>query len=550
MIKDRWYQTEACEAFWQYVKADHDASHNPVLVLPTGTGKSIIIARIIQQAITWWPHVRVLMLTHVGELVKQNAAKLAAIWPDADIGICSASLGSKDKDQAIIFGNVQSVAIALKKDPHALGLRNLVVIDECHMLSDAETSQYRIVINTLKGIHPRMRVLGLSATPYRTKGGLLTEQTNAIFTNIVYDLSAQFERLINEGFLAPLVTLQTAPHIDLDNVKILGGDYKADDVAKAVNDDEMLVKACELIKKYGQNRRAWLVFVSGIANGEKVAGLLQHIGVNALSVNSSHNAAFNNQAIADFRAGKVQCLVSADQLTTGFDVPQVELIAMLRPTMSAGLHVQMLGRGTRPAEGKKDCLVLDFARNIERLGPINAPLIRKKGERTNRNQRAMVKACPKCGLYIHLSCRQCPNCGHEFKQDFDLELQTGLVIEKTFGRSPRKGCKLATVMAVKSAKHTSASSGKTSFKLQFICSSGGKKRSMSTWFHFDSKGSAFSAAVNKWIAFGGKSPAPYSVDEAMQRSQELTHTPQGLEYVPKNFYSGRLYDEIVEFIWE
>lgn len=255
MFKPRWYQQEACDAFWQFVETNHDASRNPVLVLPTGTGKSVIIAYIIQHAVKTWNNTRVLMLTHVGELVKQNAGKLSSLWPEADIGICSATLGHKDTENSIIFGNVQSVAPLLKRDANAFGVRNLIVIDECHMLSEDENSQYRQVIAALKKLRPQMRVLGLSATPYRMKGGYLTEQKNAVFTDIVYDLNSQFERLISEGYLAPVTTLKTKPHVDLTGVGTRAGDYKLDELQKACGDDAMLKNSLVEVVKRSSGRR-------------------------------------------------------------------------------------------------------------------------------------------------------------------------------------------------------------------------------------------------------------------------------------------------------
>lgn len=338
MFKPRWYQQEACDAFWQFVETNHDASRNPVLVLPTGTGKSVIIAYIIQHAVESWHGVKVLMLTHVGELVKQNAGKLSSIWPEADIGICSATLGHKDTDNSIIFGNVQSVAPLLKRDPNVFGQRNLIIIDECHMLSEDDNSQYRQVIAALKKLRPQMRVLGLSATPYRMKGGYLTEQKNAVFTDIVYDLNSQFERLIEEGYLSPVTTEWTKPHVDLSRVGTRAGDYKLDELQKACGDEAMLQNALVEVVKRSAGRRAWIVFIAGIENCNKCAQMLRDMSINAYAVNSSFTADENAEKIEGFRKGEIRCLVSADQLTTGFDVPQIDLIAMLRPTKSPGLY--------------------------------------------------------------------------------------------------------------------------------------------------------------------------------------------------------------------
>lgn len=552
MFKPRWYQQEACDAFWQFVETNHDASRNPVLVLPTGTGKSVIIAYIIQHAVKTWDNIRVLMLTHVGELVKQNAGKLSSIWPEADIGICSATLGHKDTENSIIFGNVQSVAPLLKRDANAFGVRNLIVIDECHMLSEDENSQYRQVIAALKKLRPQMRVLGLSATPYRMKGGYLTEQKNAVFTDIVYDLNSQFERLIKEGYLAPVTTLKTKPHVDLTGVGTRAGDYKLDELQKACGDDAMLKNSLVEVVKRSSGRRAWIVFIAGIENCNKYAQLLREMSVSAYAVNSSFSAEENATKIEAFRKGEIRCLVSADQLTTGFDVPQVDLIAMLRPTKSPGLYVQMIGRGLRPAEGKKDCLVLDFARNIERLGPINNPFIRARTEKkASSKQQAPVRSCPGCQAYIPVQATVCPHCGQKIERNLELELKAGVLIERTFGHQPKPGRKIATVISVDYTEYKSVS-GNVSFCAVYTCIVGGKKRTIKKWLAFNQKKTSigYLEAAKTWKELSSYpyKLVPLSVEEAMQRISELK-TPLGLEFIPRNFYFGSKFDEVTEFLF-
>lgn len=555
MFKPRWYQQEACDAFWKFVETNHDASRNPVLVLPTGTGKSVIIAYIIQHAVESWHGVKVLMLTHVGELVKQNAGKLSSIWPEADIGICSATLGHKDTDNSIIFGNVQSVAPLLKRDPNIFGQRNLIIIDECHMLSEDDNSQYRQVIAALKKLRPQMRILGLSATPYRMKGGYLTEQKNAVFTDIAYDLNSQFERLIEEGYLSPVTTEWTKPHVDLSGVGTRAGDYKLDELQKACGDEAMLQNALVEVVKRSAGRRAWIVFIAGIENCNKCAQMLRDMSINAYAVNSSFTADENAEKIEGFRKGEIRCLVSADQLTTGFDVPQVDLIAMLRPTKSPGLYVQMVGRGLRPAEGKKDCLVLDFARNIERLGPINAPFIRARNDAakksSDKKQQAPVKVCPGCNKYIPVQATECPHCGQKLERNLELELKAGVLIERTFGHQAKAGRKIATVISVDYTKYKS-SSGNVSFCAVYTCIVAGKKRALKKWFTFNQKSTSigYKEAVKAWRELNSNPyrVVPTSVDEAYQRANELKK-PLGLEFIPRNFYFGSKFDEITEFLF-
>lgn len=472
-IEPRWYQKNALESFQKFITT-FPIGRNPLIVMPTGTGKSVVIASIIKY-VRQWPENKVLVLTHVGELVRQNAMKLKEVWPEVGLGICSAGLGMKDTKNGVIFGTVQTVHSILKRDKHAFGQRCLVIIDECHLLSEKSSSQYRTVLKTLSDECPVMRVCGLSATPYRAKGTLLTEQENPIFTDVAYDLTESFTQLIDEGYLAPLVTLQTPVSVNLEGVHIRGGDFKDNELQAAVSNEELLEQACDIMVKEGTQRKSWLVFVSGIQNSENVALKLQSRGVSAVSVNSSHSQTENDEAIAKFRKGELRCLVSANQLTTGFDVPQVDLIGMLRPTMSVSLHVQSLGRGTRPAEGKSDCLVLDFARNIERLGPINSPQLtgpadKRKGAAESDKPR--LKKCPNCGEHIPINSRICPLCGFQPPQDLDLVDLANIEVIAYSGHKPQvKGASVSKVLNMVVSAHRSKK-GSNCMRVALHCAHG------------------------------------------------------------------------------
>jgi len=204
----RWYQDEAEYSIFDYFQRGNKG--NPVVAMPTGTGKSIVIANFIRRIFSNWPNQRIMMLTHVKELIEQNAEKLMSIWPTAPLGIYSAGLNSREMIMPIVFGGVQSVAPAIRRTleendgrPSHLrhfGWRDLLLIDECHLLSDKESSQYQYIISELRAINPNLKVIGFTATPYRMKMGLITD--NGIFTDICYDVTGveSFNRLIAEGF--------------------------------------------------------------------------------------------------------------------------------------------------------------------------------------------------------------------------------------------------------------------------------------------------------------------------------------------------------------
>lgn len=426
MMQFRWYQDESINSIYDYFNAGNQG--NPVVALPTGTGKSVVIGGFVQRTFEMWPWQRVLILTHVKELIEQNAAKLVQMWPAAPVGIYSAGLKQKDTIQPIIFGGVGSVI----NDVAAFGHRDLVIIDECHLLNDNESSQYQKIIAMLRLTNPYLKVIGLTATPYRMKMGYITD--NGIFTDICYDLTDidGFNRLLAEGFLCPPVARPTRTELDVSEVGLNGGEYAKGALERAVDKSEITYKCVEELVEYGQTRNSWLVFGSGISHVEHITETVAAFGIEAVAVHSKMPTKERDARILDFKRGNVQCVVNNGVLTTGFDHPPIDMIGVMRPTLSPGLWVQMLGRGTRPYNPmmaayipgfdyvKENCLVLDFAGNTRRLGPINDPVIPKRPGKGGGD--APVRICDNCGCYNHASARWCggepfptpSGCGHEF----------------------------------------------------------------------------------------------------------------------------------------
>jgi DNA repair protein RadD len=364
------------------------------------------------------------MLTHVKELITQNAEKLLNIWPTAPLGIYSAGLESRDMILPIVFGGIQSVSKiiqrseTMEKPPHMrhFGFRDLILIDECHLLGPSEDTMYQYTIAELKKINPHLKIIGFTATPYRLKQGMITDE--GLFTDIAYDMTDidGFNRLIAEGFISPLIPKRTSVEIDISNVGLSAGDFNSKQLAAAVDKDEITYAAVKETIEQGYDRKAWLVFATSIENAEHIAAMFQSMGVACAATHSKLSSAENDARIKAFKNGELRALVNNNKLTTGFDFPAIDLIAMLRPTLSPGLWVQMLGRGTRPSfeTGKTNCLVLDFAGNTKRLGPINDPIKpRKPGKGTPGD--APVRICDHCGVYNHASARVCIACGIEFK---------------------------------------------------------------------------------------------------------------------------------------
>jgi DNA repair protein RadD len=406
MITPRYYQEEALTAIYQYFL--NGGKGNPLIGLPTGTGKSLIPAIFIERVMKLWPNQRFLMVTHVKELIAQNANVMLNVWPEAPLGIYSAGLKLKQTAQQIIFGGIQSMI----KNASLFGHRDIAFVDEAHLISDDETSQYQTFFALMRLINPNLKIIGMSATLYRMGMGLIT--SNGLFTDVIYDRTdlEGFNNLVAEGFISPLIPLRTKIELDVSDVSIQKGEFVATQLQGAVDKAEITFKALQELVHAGQNRTSWLIFASGIEHAEHIAEQLGAFGIDCAPVHSKRPSEYNDAAIKAFKSNKLRAIVNYGKLTTGFDYPEIDLIGMLRPTLSVPLWVQMLGRGTRPAYNKKNCLVLDFARNTPRLGPINDPQIPKM--KKGMPGEMPIKICESCGTYNHTRVTNCCNCGEAF----------------------------------------------------------------------------------------------------------------------------------------
>lgn len=439
----RWYQEEAVEALFNFysvpraIGADGvPVAKNAVVCLPTGTGKSVVIAEFFRRAFALHMSTRAFMLTHVKELIRQNANKMRSVWPGAPMGVYSAGLKQRDTTQPLIFGGIQSVV----KKIETFGFRDFLVIDEAHLVGD--DGSYLKAIAALQKLNPFLKVIMLTATPYRLGMGLLTN--GPIATDIVYDLCNPegFARLIAEGFLCPPVPKRTKLQLDIRGVGMGTGDLNQKQLQNAVDKEATTYAALNEAVAYGNNpddyRHCWLIFASGQEHADHIGEMLEtFFGVSCVVIHDGKGDDENEASLEAWMTGKVRAAVSMNKMTTGLDHPPVDLIVMLRPTASPGLWVQMLGRGTRPYDGrlrahyipgfeyiKVNCLVLDFAGNTRRLGPIDNPLIpRLKGE--GPPGEAPVKVCDMCDSYNAASVRFCTVCGAEFTFQEKLYKEAG-----------------------------------------------------------------------------------------------------------------------------
>lgn len=427
-MKPRPYQLQAVHSIFDYFQ--NGGIGNPTIGMPTGTGKSLVPAIAMEMAMKLWPNQRMLLLTHVKELIEQNHRTLQKLWPTAPVGIVSAGLGKKEFWAPLVFGGIGSV----RNSAAQLGHRDLLFVDEAHLISTNENSMYQQVITDLLQINPYMKMIGLSATPFRMGQGMITD--GGLFTDMIFDITGveAFNKLIDDLYLSNLIPKRVDNVIDVSDVRQLYNDFNQGQLQESILKQNITAKALAEAYHLAMDRKSWIVFGAGIKNCELICEILNAMGVASTVVHSKMDDDERDNRITAFKNGYFRAIISNNILTTGFDHPAVDCILDLRPTTSVVLHIQKYGRGTRPyfhpsysyeqleeyhhrkdaieMGGKRNCIVLDFAGNTQRLGPINDPRIpSKKGKKTGD---VPVKLCDWCGAYNHISARICCDCGKEF----------------------------------------------------------------------------------------------------------------------------------------
>lgn len=425
------YQESAINGLFDYLFSQ---SGQPLVVAPVGSGKSLLIAEFIKRVHAQWPRTRIVMLSHVKELLEQDAAELRLQYPECDFGFYCASLGQKRLHNDVTFASIQSVwnkVNAFNRCPE------IIICDECHLISHNDQTQYRKFIDAVMAINPNAKIIGFTGTPFRSDTGRLDEGEGRLFDGIAYEIDIGW--MIEEGYLCRPVTPRIAAKMNVDGVKSRGGDYIAGQLEKAVDIDET-TQACvnEIIEK-GAGRNKWLVFTAGIQHCEHVFEAIKARGISCDMIVGDTDTKQRDEVIARFKRGEIRCLVNVAVLTTGFNVPDIDMLAFMRPTKSPVLYIQTTGRGIRPvyANGydlntkqgrldaisnskKPDCLILDFGGVIENLGPIDSVDIRKKNKAKDPDApkgQAIIKRCPSCGEICAAAQRFCYVCSYSFISD-------------------------------------------------------------------------------------------------------------------------------------
>lgn len=385
------YQQEAVDATLNHFRKSDESA---VIVLPTGAGKSLVIAELARLA-----RRKILVLTHVKELVEQNHAKYQSYGLSG--GIFAAGLKRKENHHQVTFASVQSVAANLDqfRDEYSL-----VIIDECHRVSGEETSQYQRIIELLRQQNDSLKVLGLTATPYRLAMGWIyryhyrgfvrgsDDEQDKPFRHCIYELPLSY--MINRGYLTrpELVNAAVAQYDFSALTQDRFGEYAEKDVNQLLSKHQRVTRAIiEQVMEMAAERQGVMIFAATVQHAQEIAGYLPE--QETALVTGATDLRDRDQLIQRFKQRQLKYLVNVSVLTTGFDAPHVDLIAILRPTQSVSLYQQIVGRGLRLDEGKQDCLVIDYAGNHVNL---HHPEV---GEpKPNPDSEPVQVFCPGCGF--------------------------------------------------------------------------------------------------------------------------------------------------------
>ena len=401
MITLRDYQQDAVQSAYTYW---HNGT-SCIIEAPCGAGKSLIIGKICHDSITH--DVRVLVVTHRKKLLEQNEAELKNLLPSANTGFYSAGLNQKTQDAQIVFAGIQSIANA------TIQHYEILIIDECHLVAPNESGQYHALISKLKEVNPELKILGLTATPYRLDSGYLTEWETPIFERVVYKIDVKL--LIKRGYLCPVVSNGGGVKVDVSKVKHKGGEF-LDSALESLYMSKTVEIVADIVKK-GIDRKAWLIFCVSIEHAEQVTTELISHGIDAACY---HSQSDNEYILDDFANGRLKCLVNVNILTTGSNFPIADMCVLLRATESTALYVQIVGRVMRLYPNKKNALLLDYGGNVLRHGCIDDVAVKAKGEGTGE---APAKECPSCETILHAAVRECPECGYIFEREPDKKLE-------------------------------------------------------------------------------------------------------------------------------
>jgi DNA repair protein RadD len=529
-VQLRPYQQAAVDAVYNHLRTRDD---NPCVVIPTAGGKTPCLATVCRDAVTQW-NGRVLILAHVKELLEQTADKLAQVCPQVDFGIYSAGLKRRDTDNPVIVAGIQSVY----RRACELDRFDLVIIDEAHLLSPDGESMYQQFLSDAKQVNPNLRIIGFTATPFRLKDGPICSP-EGVLNAICYEVG--IKELIRDGYLCPLVSKSGSQQIDFGALHVRGGEFVADEVEDLMDSEILVESVCREIVEQSAGRSAVLIFSSGVRHGNHIVDTLRDKhGIECGFVTGETSSEDRERLLRRFRSGELKYLCNVNVLTTGFDAPNIDCVALVRPTSSPGLFYQAVGRGFRLHPNKQNCLVLDFGGNVLRHGPVDCLRIKAAGGRPTGE--APAKQCPKCNALIATGYATCPECGFIFpppeKQKHEAKASEAAILS---GQITTTRYEVTDTHYYSHLKKGASDDAPRSLRVDYSI---GWRSRKSEWICFEHSGFARQRAVTWWKQ-RSSDPVPATTDEALALI-EGGAVAQTLAITVRSV-SGEEYDRIIDY---
>jgi len=409
-LKLRYYQRNAIDALhsWFDTKPEDPA----LIALPTAAGKTIIFSHFIKEVFHKNPKARFLIMAHRKELVAQAESKLKSVWPDAPVGVLAAGMKRFQHNAQILVASRDT--LASPKRLEKVGKFDYMIIDEAHNVPPSSLTRYKKIIDTLSE-RQSMKVMGCTATPYRMgQGYIYGKRKDHFFKGLAYSVS--IPELIQAGYLCRLSAFAVNDNAIIDagkvSLKFKGGDFREKELEDIAMVDETIIEVISdwIDNAYTKGRTASVFFCVSVLHAQKMTQYLQQHGISAAVVTGETPNQERDKILADFESGKIHALCNVGVLTEGWDAPRTDCIALLRPTQSIGLYVQMCGRGMRLHDDKENCLLLDYGENVARHGCLDEV---EPGE--SLPGRYKPKICASCNAINSPSAKECIECGQVFE---------------------------------------------------------------------------------------------------------------------------------------
>jgi DNA repair protein RadD len=532
------YQAAAVDATYNYLRTREG---NPCVVIPTAGGKTPILSRICQDVTTKW-NGRVAILAHVKELIEQAHGTLNRMGVDA--GLYSAGLGKRDLDTPVVAAGIQSIY----KKACDLGPVNLVLVDEAHLIPPGTDGDgmYQQFLTDCQVVNPDVRVVGLTATPFRMKSGMICEP-GSFLNEICYEVGVR--ELIADGYLCPPVSKNSTNSVDTSKLHIRAGEFIESEMEALLDVEAHVIAACDEIMERAADRQSILIFAASVRHGLHIQRVIQDRHKQEcgfISGNTPDNERrtlikrFKGEPTGDLFTPRepLRFLCNVNVLTTGFDAPNTDCVVLLRPTNSPGLYYQMIGRGFRLADTKSDFLVLDFGENILRHGPVDQ--IKMKPKSARKKSGAPAKECPDCNEVVAAGYAVCPNCGHEFPPPekgkhgstaSDAEVVSGVVSQEEH-----------EVQDVHFREHESAKSGNLSLRVDYEC---GLNNWHSEWISIGHPNNWVAKKAAEWWRARSNEEVPEYVEDAVALAEAGALAPT--HKITVTSVSGQKYNRITGY---